>query len=531
MTRTLRPKAVQRAWLHKASLLAGGHDGTHWLCPIRTLFAGACLCAVLSGHPSLVAHSSMVAQQDASGRWEGVFGRESLDEKDYQQPLGIVVDLNRKQGGWEGSAVVAAWGERQWPLYDVQVDGDSISFRFEKTRAGVGQFRGRFVGQAIRGTYKWGGRIFPFELGREPLPAATQPSHPQVPKPPFPYVEEDVTFLNGPIALTATLRKPSGPGPHPAIVLLTGSGVDARDPLVPGPPGGARLSHWVLADSLTRAGVATLLMDDRGVGGSGGKYDDAEMSDLRDDALTATRFLRSREGIAADRIGLVGTSEGGVVAVSAAARSADIAFLVLLVSPSVPGPEVCLEGSVLLDRAVSTGAEAALWRNDPDRARQAVRTGLSYQARELLYALVRSDLPSDAVRREYVNWLTHMDPDGYWFSKAVIEQQLARDLTPHTRSYMQYDPRPDLARLSIPILAVYGDGDYRVSADQNYPVMKDALRKSGNRDATVVRVPGLKHTLRLADPKDLLFDKDSTETINRDVLKLITQWIAKRFVR
>jgi hypothetical protein len=157
---------------------------------------------------------------------------------------------------------------------------------------------------------------------------------------PVPYEVEEVAFANGDITLAGTLTLPRTPGPLPAIVLVSGSGPQDRDETLGG--GIAIKPFRLLADALTRAGVAVLRYDDRGVGKSTGTFSTATTQDFAADAEAAIGYLLTREEIDPDRIGLLGHSEGGQVAAMLGARDKDLAFIISLAGPGVIGRDVLL---------------------------------------------------------------------------------------------------------------------------------------------------------------------------------------------
>ncbi|MGH1561008.1 alpha/beta fold hydrolase [Caulobacter segnis] len=186
-------------------------------------------------------------------------------------------------------------------------------------------------GQTLQGQWLQGGGALPLTMSR----TAPVLNRPQTPKPPFPYRAEDVSYRNPASGLTlaGTLTLPEGAGPFPAVVLITGSGAQDRDETVFG-----HKPFWVIADALTRKGVAVLRVDDRGTGGSqAGPPGSGGIPALVTDVAAGVAFLRARADIDPARIGLVGHSEGGQVAPLVAAEDPRVAFLVLMAAPGVDG--------------------------------------------------------------------------------------------------------------------------------------------------------------------------------------------------
>jgi dipeptidyl aminopeptidase/acylaminoacyl peptidase len=275
---------------------------------------------------------------------------------------------------------------------------------------------------------------------------AAEPARPAASRAGAPDGAQDSAVLvrSGDDVLAGSLSRPSGPGPFPAVVLISGSGAQDRDAAVDG-----YRPFRVLDDALTAAGFAVLRTDDRGVGGSAGSYDGSSYDDLTSDVLAEVSYLANRPDVDPARIGLLGHSEGGYLAPLAVSRSQDmVAFVVLLAAPAVSG----------------------------------------------------ADLVAD-----------HDDP---------VDR---RDAGPRLRSFLDYDPRPALASLPVPVLAVYGDRDVQVPPDQSVPVLTALL--AGKPDVTVDVLPGLDHSLRPVDDGDDAYDT----TIAPDALDLVTGWMKERF--
>ncbi|MGH9464530.1 MAG: alpha/beta hydrolase family protein, partial [Thermoanaerobaculia bacterium] len=272
--------------------------------------------------PAAVQPGEAVA--DLAGHWEGAIATVTGD-------LVVRVDLERTTVGWRGTIDIPQQGAEGLALSGIAVEALHVRFTLADV-PGAPTFDGDLVEGELRGTFTQTGSRLPFRLGRAAVPG---PARPQEPRPPFAYRAEEVRVRTGEVELAGTLTLPAGSGPFPAIVLLSGSGAQDRD--------GAILGHRplaVLADALARRGVAALRCDDRGVGGSAGSLGAATTEVLAGDALAAVDFLSARSDIGAGRVGLLGHSEGGLVASLAASRRPEVAFVVLLATPGVPGREL-----------------------------------------------------------------------------------------------------------------------------------------------------------------------------------------------
>jgi pimeloyl-ACP methyl ester carboxylesterase len=369
-------------------------------------------------------------------------------------------------------------------------------------------------GQSIKGEFRQGGAVIPYTLKR--TPERVESRRPQHPVPPYPYVEEEVSYQNGPIRLAGTLTKPQGAGPFPVVLLITGSGAQDRDETILG-----HKLFLVLADHLTRKGIAVLRMDDRGVGGSTGVLTDAGIEDLASDVLTGVGYLRSRKDVRADRIGLIGHSEGGMVAPLVASRTKDVAFMVLLAAPGLTGEEVLLEqiGLVLKAEREVPDAEVAKARERQARALAILKDNTDD-------ATARKRL--DALEAEELAKLTEAEKQEYASFKAQAAAQMQTIVTPWFRSFVRYDPRVALLRVSCPVLALNGATDVQVAAKANLSAIARALQDGGNTDVTVKELPGLNHLFQHSATGAIGEYGRIEETFAPQALDEISRWIIAR---
>ncbi|HET6583770.1 MAG TPA: alpha/beta fold hydrolase, partial [Nannocystaceae bacterium] len=331
----------------------------------------------------------------------------------------------------------------------------------------------------------------------------TAVKRPQTPQPPFAYEAIDVVVDHraASLQLAGTLTVPPGDGPHPVVLLVTGSGAQDRDETIFG-----HKPFLVLADHLAKHGIAALRLDDRGVGGSGGDPKTSTTADFVGDALAAVAFLRTRPRLDPARIGIIGHSEGAIVAPAAAAADGHIAFVVMLAGSGVPGSEILLDQSETFARAAG--------KSDAEVAQM-----LDLQRK--LFAAVRST-SDDAQLRATLRPLLAEQPG---VDAKAVDAELEVLLSPWYRHFVAYDPGTALRKLETPVLVLNGELDRQVDAELNVPAIVKALKKAGNRRVTVHRLPGINHLFQRA--KTGMVDEYGTieETIAPEVLALVSDWI------
>ncbi|MFV8754063.1 alpha/beta hydrolase family protein [Nannocystaceae bacterium ST9] len=395
----------------------------------------------------------------------------------------------------------------------------------------------RHEGAPIELTWKAVGAQWILEFGAEPSctfsqrglalecdvePVAEQafaellaPKRPQTPVAPFPYTVELVKFANAAapeVTLGGSLTIPEGPGPHPAVVLITGSGQQDRDETIFG-----HKPFAVLADYLSRRGIAVLRYDDRGFGESTGDYGKATMVDFAGDAWAAVEFLRTRPEIDRKRIGLIGHSEGGVVGPAvAAAHAKDIAFVVMLAGTGVNGQQVIRHQLGLIMQASGAKEEDVTRERDyADRMHAALVASEPGQARAAL----------EPILKEWYEGLDSTEKLGVGdFDRALTDRVAALD-TPWMRHFLAYDPAPTLAKLKMPVLAINGENDLQVDPDQNLPPIEKALKK--NKRATIVRLPGLNHLFQPGTGSPNEYGTIET-TMDPAALEQVATWVRKQ---
>lgn len=440
------------------------------------------------------------------GMWQGSLSVQGMK-------LRLVFNLSPIPGGYRATMDSPDQGAKGIPTDTVIVVHDSLRILM---RMIGGVYAGRVPtgDSVITGTWSQSGMAFPLELKRRLVPLTYR--RPQLPKRPLPYKEEEVLVPNrtAGITLAGTLTIPPGEGPHPAVVLITGSGAQDRDETI--------FEHkpfFVLADHLTRRGIAVFRMDDRGVGKSGGTMAGATSLDFAGDVESAVDLLKDHGGIRKDMIGLIGHSEGGIIAPIVASRRNDVAFIVLVAGPSTPGTEILVEQDSLI--SLANGVPSA----DVQRRLR--------ESREL-FALLRGTSDTAEARRLAEDYLflkaSERNAEAHPDSLLRIEAaSSARRLSgAWMRFFLFYDPMETLRKVRCPILALNGEKDLQVPCEPNLRGIAQAARESGNRDVTVKKLTGLNHLFQTAKTGSPMEYATIEETFSPDALRLIDAWILAR---
>lgn len=461
-----------------------------------------------------------LAQGGPQGVWQGVLGPGTLE-------LEIFVTFQGEDDGLVGTINIPAQGGFDVPLENIVLDGADIGFSIAAT-PGAPRFEGTLDGDAIEGMFTQSGQAFPFSLARsEDGPPGL--SRPQEPQPPFPYEEIEVSFeslddtLDEPVILAGTLTVPEGDGPFPALLFITGSGAQDRNEEIFG-----HKPFLVIADHLTRAGYATLRLDDRGVGGSTGADWDSTFEQLADDVLAGVEYLLARPEIDPAAIGLLGHSQGGYLAPVVAEMSGDVAFVISIAGPAVDGMEVLYEQNRLL--VEYNGALAGLPEDD---IAEAVEWQIGFLDGLCEFLCVGDPEGAAQFVREYYGAAFAEAPPEEQPSadelEALLNTVVASSVSISLGSWMAFDPRPSLEALTVPYLGIYGTLDIQVPPSQSEAPAIEALEASGSTDWTIVVLDGLNHLMQPATTGQTDEYLHIETTIDPSVLELIEEWLAERF--
>lgn len=325
---------------------------------------------------------------------------------------------------------------------------------------------------------------------------------PQKPKRPFPYLEEEVRIENkkDSLVLSGTLTKPKGKGKFPAIILISGSGPEDRDESVFG-----HKPFLLLADCLTRKGFAVLRCDDRGTAKSTGEYAPATAPDFANDVEVQLDYLRSRKDIDKKKIGLLGHSEGGVIAPMVAVKRKDVSYVVLLAAPGINMFSI-LELQDSLISLADGESEAAVHK----------KLAAKRKLFEFMYTLPDSATIADSIDQ----YLQREKTSDY-----VIAITLRQLLSPWMRWYVGFEPTDNLIKLNCAVLAINGERDLQVPAEENIRAIERALKAGGNKYYQTNILPGLNHLFQKCTTGNVSEYVNIDETMNPAALDLIGEWL------
>ena len=447
--------------------------------------------AVLGGEPASAAPGSGSLAR-LEGDWDGKLDTGALK-------LRVVLHLHTRDGATLASVDIPDQNANGLPA-TVTLSGDHVNL---SAQGAPGAFEGDLSADGAGLAGHWSGAPLTF-VRRAPGAAAATPNRPQTPARPYPYREELVTYDNAAahVRLAGTLTLPQGPGPFPAVALIAGSGAHTRDENVFG-----HAVFLVLADHLTRHGIAVLRYDKRGLGGSGGDFATATSREFASDAEAGLAYLRTRPEIDPGHIGLIGHSEGGVIAPMVAQRDPSVAFLVLMAGSGVPGDQIIMAQS----RAIAAAAGAP----DASLAANAV-----IERRFLDAVMAAKDRPSAELAAVRTVLKAAGLPD------AAIEASATAASSDWYRFFLAYDPAPALRALRRPVLAVIGSKDLQVPATLNLPVFRAALKS--DPAAEILELPGLNHLFQTAQTGAPSEYGEIEETLSPKALDVITGWISER---
>jgi hypothetical protein len=365
----------------------------------------------------------------------------------------------------------------------------------------------------LKGKWKQSGMIFPLDLHHSFEKYSVK--RPQEPKSPYPYLEKEVIVKNdeAQVELSGTLTIPETGGPFPAVILITGSGPQNRNEELMG-----HKPFLILADYLTRRGIAVLRCDDRGFGKSTGKFSTATTLDFATDASAAIDFLKTQKEIDTTRIGLAGHSEGGLIAPMVASERKDVAFLILLAGPGLTGEQILLRQSAILNK------KAGLTENE---------VAADNLLRTKIYAAIKKNSDNEKVATKVKALFLSSkkkNPEGKGLPQLddyQIDIFIKQCTTPWFRTFLVLDPVDYLSKVHCPLLALNGSFDVQVPAKENLEAIEKALIFGGNSSYSIEEIPGVNHLFQHAKTGNIDEYGKIEETMSPEVLEKIANWIGK----
>ena len=431
-----------------------------------------------------------VSQGQIEGYWKGKLNA------GFQQ-LEVGFDIKSDGMGWASTFDVPAQGGFDIPVEETIFEEGHLRLKMSSFGA---TYEGTLEGDSIKGDFTQMGMSFALNLARGEK--ETKKGRPQDPKAPFGYRIEEVSFNNvrDNITLAGTLTMPEGEGPFPALVLVSGSGQQNRDEEL--------MNHrpfWVIADYLTRHGIAVLRYDDRGVGGSGGDAENATTLDFSYDAEAAFDYLLSLPKVNPSRIGILGHSEGGLINFMVAARRPEVGFLISLAGPSVCGKDVLMEQEKAFNRASGMPEEAV------DMSAQ-----MNKQLYDVVLASDNAEAAADSLRKVL---------PGMGMNDALIDQIVNPISTPWMYYFLKYDPTDAIVKVSCPALLLNGSKDVQVLVNQNFDGYNKIIQEYGKTNLTLVEMPGLNHLFQHCETGLPQEYANIEETISPEVLQKMVDFI------
>ncbi len=444
--------------------------------------------------------------KDIEGKWEGTLLVSGTS-------LRIVFNVSKNSTGryvaTMDSPDQGAWGIK---VDKTVFDGEKVVFEINSIN---GRYEGAFKGDEIGGTWEQRTYSFPLSLRRMKSGAISQSAVKHQEK--YPYIIKDVTFKNksAGVTLAGTLTLPKKGGPFPAVILITGSGPQDRNETVFG-----HKPFLVIADYLTRRGIAVLRYDDRGVGKSTGDFSKSTTEDFARDVICAVNYLKEQKNIDSKKIGLIGHSEGGLIAPMVAVRDSDIAFIVLMAGPGLTGSEILDMQSRLI---LKTNGKKEKTIDEYVAINDKVFDVLKMEKdSSKAYEQIKTIL------RDFVKGLSSEEKKEIGDEKKFVNRQIAAVMSPWFRYFVNYDPKPTLERVKCPVLAIGGSKDLQVPAKANLDAIREALQAGGNKNFEVKEFKGLNHLFQHAKTGSPSEYAKIKETIAPEVLKIIGDWIVKQ---
>lgn len=443
---------------------------------------------------------SFLHAQSITGTWSG-----SLDIMGNRLPIVFHIAMN-------DSAFITKMDSPAQNAFGLPTSKTTFSDdRLEIVASGLGIFyQGKLEGDSISGTFNQGGIPFPLTLKQSEEPIMNRP---QEPRPPFDYKIEEVKFSNkkDKINLAGTITLPDSVGKLPAVILIAGSGPNDRDETIFG-----HKPFWVIADFLTRNGYVVLRYDKRGVGKSEGSYATATTENFAADAQSAFDYLKTRNEVDKSVIGLIGHSEGGVIAPMVASQNRDVKFIVLMAAMGIKGINLILDQNE--SAMVAQKMEEANIVNLQRINRKMFESLSGWKGTENDKTLLRDQL---TLLWDKMPILSRMKTNKEQFIRSNFNAMI----TPWYRGILAINPSEFLQMVKCPVLAINGEKDSQVLYFKNISAIRSALESGGNNRFATKTYPNLNHLFQECQTGEVDEYGQIEQTISPQVLSDILEWM------
>jgi uncharacterized protein len=442
--------------------------------------------------------------QDITGQWNGILNVQGIQ-------LRVEFYINKVGDGYRSTMDSPDQGAKGIPVTTTSFENATLKL----TVASAGIVYEGVLGNdgVVVGNFKQAGQSFPMNLSKD-IVEKERVVRPQEPIKPYPYHSDDITFENkkAGIFLAGTLTLPKETGVFPAVILISGSGPQNRDEELAG-----HKPFLVLSDYLTRNGIAVLRFDDRGTASSEGDFKAATSADFATDVEAAIDYVKGRKEINKRKIGLIGHSEGGLIAPMVAAGSKDVAFIVLLAGTGIPGDQLLLAQQQLIGK--TSGLSDDVLQKNQSISQKAFEMVASATNTEQLKTNLTNYL-SSALKESGSGVLPQgMNVDDF------VNSQVSQLVSPWMQYFIKYDPAPALKKVKCPVLALNGENDLQVPPKENLEAIKTALTKGGNKKATIKELPGLNHLFQESKTGSLAEYAVIEQTFSPMALTEVSDWI------
>lgn len=444
-----------------------------------------------------------VSAQDIAGQWYGQLKVQGIQLRLVfnitQTDNGVSATMDSPDQGAKGIPAKASFEN---PILKIEIAMAKIAYEGTLGEDNI-----------IAGKFKQGGQSFPLNLSKTKI-EKEKLLRPQEPTKPYPYHSEDISFANqkAGIILAGSLTLPTKEGVYPTVILISGSGPQNRNEELMG-----HKPFLVLSDYLTKNGIAVLRYDDRGTAMSKGDFKTATTADFASDVEAAIEFLKTRKEIDKKKIGLIGHSEGGLIAPMVASQSKDVAYIVLLAGTGIPGDQLLLLQQKLVGKA-SGISDTDLQKNEASNS--------------AAFDIVKKSKSPEQLTSDLTKYIAQVVTENPSAAKPAgmsnedfIKLQVTQITSPWMQYFIKYDPVPALQKVKCPVLALNGEKDLQVPPKENLGSIKNALSKGGNKQATIIELPKLNHLFQECKTGSPTEYANIEQTISPTTLVEIVNWL------